>query len=154
MTSSEALEALRRCEVFSTLSEEELEPLAALGEARVYEAGEAVFRQGEHGSKLYVIKEGRVTLQRTVNMGGRQATLTIGLLGRGRAMGWSALLEPADATATAVCQKRTEIIALEGDSLRAILETEPRIGCKVLSRLAHMLGDRLRAVYSALDTQL
>ena len=154
MASFEIAEALQRCEIFRTLSEEEMQPIAALGQIETYEAGEAVFTQGEYGSKLYVIKEGQVALQRMVNMGGRQATLTIGLLGKGRAMGWSALLDPSNATASAVCQKPTQIISLEGNELRSMLEKEPRIGCKVLARLAYMLGDRLRSAYSAMDTQL
>ena len=82
--------------------------------------------------------------------------MTVGaLLGRGRAMGWSALLyEHHYATASAVCQKPTRVITVDGATLRSALQREESIGFKVMERLASMLGDRLRAAYSAMETHL
>lgn len=64
------------------------------------------------------------------------------------------LYGPRYSTASAVCQKPTKIISIEGDALRAMLEKEPDVGFRVMERLACMLGDRLRAVYNAAETHL
>ena len=159
MTCSGIIDGLRTCELLALLSERELEKLVAslgtLCQIKTHEAGDNIFAQGEHITSLYIIADGQVLLQRSVNLGDRIAVRPIALLGKGRAMGWSALLYgPHYASATALCQKPTQIIAVDGTSLRSILEENQSIGFKVMERLACMLGDRLRAAYSALETHI
>ncbi|MDY6911416.1 MAG: cyclic nucleotide-binding domain-containing protein [Chloroflexota bacterium] len=153
MVSSEIIEPLQKCELFNTVEEEEIKQIAVLCQIENYKAGDAVFTQGEFGTRLYLIAEGQVALVRSVNLGGRQGTITVDLLSKGRGMGWSSLLcEPCSASASAVCQKPTKIISLEGSALRAMLEEKPNMGFIVMDRLAHVLGHRLRAAYGAMDT--
>lgn len=152
-------EGLRVCELFVTLDETEMKSiLDVLGpacETVDYKPGDHIFDQGEMSSKLYVIVSGQVVLQRTVNMGNKTTTWPLGLLGRGRAMGWSALLYgPRYSTASATCQKAAQVIAIDGTRLRAALEANPVIGFKVMDKLAGMLGERLRAAYNTLDAHL
>jgi len=160
MVTGDVIESLRTCELFDSLGEEEMRALtAALGTACVtqtYQAGEHVFDQGELSSKLYVIASGQVLLQRSVNVGKKaDAAWPLGLLGRGRAMGWSALLYgPRYATATAVSQKPGGMVVIEGSALRSVLERQPGIGFKVMDRLACMLGERLKAAYNTMDAHL
>lgn len=109
--------------------------------------------QGEYKTELYLIVEGQIALLRWVNLGSREATVTIALLGRGRGLGLSALVgELGSTTASAVCQKPTRLISLDGLKLREMLETRPEIGCQVMDRVAHVLYDRLRSAYGAMDT--
>jgi len=159
MADSEIVEGLRTCELFAPLGEQEVKGLAAslVGwcQLEAYEAGDAIFTQGEHSTRLYVVVEGQVLLQRTFYLGERTATTPVALLGKGRAMGWTALLYgPRYATASAVCQKPTRVISVEGTALRSVLEKELSIGFSVMERLACMLEDRLRAAYGAMETHL
>ena len=159
MASSEIVEGLRTCELFALLSEQEVEGLAAslAGSCQIeaYKAGDTIFAQGEHGTRLYIVAEGQVLLKRTFYLGDRTATTPLALLGKGRAIGWTSLLYgPRYATASAVCQKPTRVISVEGTALRTVLEREPSIGFRVMDRLACMLGDRLREAYSATETHL
>jgi len=159
MADSEIVEGLRKCELFAQLGGQELEELAAslAGSCQVeaYEAGDTIFAQGEHTTKLYIIAEGQVLLDRSYYLGDRTATRPIALLGKGRAMGWTALLYgPRYATASAICQKTTQVISVEGAVLRSVLEKDQRMGFRVMERLACLLGDRLRAAYSAAETPL
>ncbi len=156
---SEIIDGLKCCELFATLNEEGLSVLTgSLVNAWLmeeYKAGDHVFEQGAHCSRLYIVVEGQILLQRSVNLGGRSATLPLGLLGRGRAMGWSAVLYgPRYASASAICQKPSRVISIEGAGLRALLEKHPAIGFCVMDRLASMLGERLRAAYNTLDAHL
>ena len=159
MVSSEMIEGLKTCELFASLSEAEMQTLlATLGDACEMEsckAGDHVFDQDELSSRLYVIKDGQVLLQRSVNMGNKTAQWPLGLLGKGRAMGWSAVLYgPRYATASAVCQKPSQIVSIDGTSLRSAMEKQPEIGFKVMDRLACMLGERLKAAYNTMEAHL
>lgn len=159
MVSSEVIEGLRSCELFALLSQNEVQTLttalATACEMKAYPAGESIFEQGEHSARLYVIVDGQVLLRRSVNIGERAATLPLGLLGKGRAMGWSSVLYgPRTATASAICQKPTRVVSIEGTSLRSVLEQQPEIGFRVMERLACMLGERLRTAYNTMEAHL
>ena len=159
MVSSEVVEGLRKCELFALLSEEEIrmltESLATACQMKTYEAGATIFEQGEHSTRLYIIVDGQALLQRSVNIGERTGMWPLGLLGKGRVMGWSALLSgPYYLTASAVCQKPARVISIEGASLRSSLEKQPGTGFRVMDRLAFMLGERLRAAYNTMEAHL
>ena len=159
MASPEIIEGLRTSELFALLKEEEIQTLtsslATACEIEIHEAGDHIFDQGEHSANLYIIADGQVLLQRTRNVGERTATWPLGLLGKGRAMGWSSLLYgPHYLTASAICQKPTQVISIESTSLRSILENEPEIGFRVMDRLACMLGERVRAAYNTMEAHL
>ena len=74
MTSTNIIEILRGCELFSTVAPEDLKHIAELCSIETMPAGEAVTTQGEFSRRLFLIAEGQVALLRTVNLGGRQAT--------------------------------------------------------------------------------
>ena len=153
MTSSEIIQALHGCELFRTLDSEAIGQIAKLCQFEACEAGDTIITQGEYGTKLYLIAEGQVALTRSVTLGTRQGTLTIALLGKGRGLGWSALIcEPCNASASAVCQKPTRLVSLEGTQLRELLYLRPEVGFKVMERLTYVLNDRIRSAYSAIDT--
>jgi CRP-like cAMP-binding protein len=159
MVAGDICKNLSICELFDSLDEGELQVLAdQLGDnccLESYQAGDHVFNQGELSSNLYVIVSGQVVLQRTINLGDKVANRPLGLLSKGRAMGWSALLYgPRYATASAVCRQASEVITIEGDRLRSALEGHPVIGFKVMDRLASLLGDRLRAAYNTMEAHL
>jgi CRP-like cAMP-binding protein len=159
VTSSDIVEGLKTCELFTSLSEGQLQllitSLATACQVEDYEAGDSIFVQGEYNANLYVIVDGQVLLQRSVNIGNRAAMWPLGLLGKGRAMGWSALLYGTRyLTVSAICQKPTRIVSLEGAALRSVLEKDPEIGLKVIDRLACMLGDRLRTAYNGMEAHL
>ena len=93
MAKSEISECLQRCELFSRLNRQEVENIAGLGRMETYQAGENILNQGDFGENLYIIAEGMVVLERSIDLGTRRGSAVIGLLGKGRALGcWSALL--------------------------------------------------------------
>ena len=156
---SEISEDLKDCELFALLNGEQMQTLTnSLADAcniEAYEAGDYIFEQGEYSAELHVIADGQVLLQRSLNIGGRTATWPLGLLGRGRAMGWSSLLYgPRYLTASALCQKPTRVISIDGGKLRAALEKQPDLGFRIMDRLACLLGERLRTAYNTMEAHL
>lgn len=153
MAPTDIIETLHRCELFSTVAPEDLKRIAELCSIETIPAGEAVTAQGEFSQRLFLIAEGQVALLRTVNLGGRPATTTIEILGKGRGFGCASLTcDPCSVTASAVCQKPTTLIAISGSALRNLLDANPDIGYRVMERLAQILVNRLRAAYGAMDT--
>ena len=159
MAASEVIESLKTCELFDSLDDEEIRSLTEhLGTAcnvETYGVNSHVFNHGELSSRLYIIVSGQVLLQRSMNIGNKNATWPLGLLGRGRAMGWSALLYgPRYTTASAVFQKPGEVLAIDGAALRSVLEQQPMTGFKVMERMAYLLGERLKTAYNTIDAHL
>lgn len=118
-----------------------------------YGAGESIFRQGDFGRRIYLIKEGEVSLEREVDLGNSTARVTVALLGRCRLLGCHSCLlgEYGRLTETAVCQKPTQLFSAEASDLRAVLESNPQAAINLLKRLCCMLHDRLRGAYGAMD---
>jgi len=147
------LPLLLKCELLVTLTQEEINPIISLCHTEQYQPGEAIFHQGDQGDKIYIIKEGQVSLERSVDLGGRKAQLIIATLGPGKALGsWLALLgESHCLMSSALCTRRTEVIAIEGSALREELKKNPQAGFKVMERLAYIMRERLRGIYGAME---
>ena len=116
--------------------------------------GEPIFRQGDLGSQLYLIKEGQVSLERSVNLGGREARATLSLLGKCRILGcWACLLGDCRHLAeSAICQKPTQVVSAHGHDLELIMKANPEIAIALLKRLCFMLDEKLHDCYCAMGT--
>ncbi len=150
---SEIVKVLEGCSVFSKLPEDEIQTIAALFRIESYDAGGIIFRQGDLGKRIYLIKEGQVSLEREVDLGNSTATVTVTLLGRCRLLGCHSCLlgECGRLTETAVCQKPTQLISVEARELRAVFERNPQFAINLLKKLCYVLHDRLRGAYGAMD---
>ena len=63
--------ALAACEFFKGLDDEDIQKVVALCWERNFRTGETLFQQGDYGEHLYVIAEGQVVLERSINLGHR-----------------------------------------------------------------------------------
>jgi hypothetical protein len=101
------LELLRRLPVFAPLPPVALEQVATHLSRVHFRAGDAVFRQGDHGDGFYVVVDGEVM----VAPAGRPAVT----LGAGDSFGEIALLRDVPRTATVIARTDAELLALERD---------------------------------------
>ena len=147
-------EALRRCKLFHDLEDEHIRMLATAFHEESHKQGEAVFRQGDLGRKLYVVAQGQVLLERTLDMKPRVANVALSLLGQHRVMGcWACLVgELRDLRESAICQKPTKVLAAEGSELVNVMEGDPQIALVLLKRLCFMLDERLHDCYCAIGS--
>jgi CRP-like cAMP-binding protein len=153
MELSEIYQALERSEFFRGLQKSDIEKIASLCQVKTYEPGQYVFQQGEGGQNIIVIVEGKVALERTVELGSRKGTILIGLLGKGRVFGcWSTLIgEPHNLLSSACCQLPTKVLVLKGADLRNVMLQNTALGFRVLERLCLVLRDRIQAAYGAME---
>lgn len=153
MDRTEIVHALERCELFSELLREDIEKIAALCHVETYRPGQYIFQQGEPGEFLYIIAQGRVFLERTLDLGPRKGNAVISILGKGRALGcWSTLLdEPHDLMASAACQGDTKVVVMNGAELRHMMTKNIGLGLNVFRKLCYLLRERLQGAFGAME---
>lgn len=153
MDQSEIYQALERSEFFRELDKKDIEKVAGLCREETFEPGQTIFRQGDTGDRLYIIAEGQVALERTVDLGTRKGTVVIGTIGKGRAFGcWSTLLgKPHSFLSSASCQKSTKAVFFNGSEIRALMLSNTALGFCILERLCFFLRDRIQSVYGAME---
>ena len=153
MDHDEIKQILERCEFFKGLQEPYIKNIIGLCRIQNYEPGEYVFSQGDFGEYLYVIAEGHVSLERSMDLGTRKGNAVIGLLGKGRAMGcWSTLLgQPHTLMSSAVCRKPTTVVSIKGTALREIMMGNHDLGFSLMESLCFLLRDRLHGALGAME---
>jgi CRP/FNR family cyclic AMP-dependent transcriptional regulator len=153
MNDSKCEHALERSEFFKGLDKGYIKKIADLCQLQNYEPGQYVFSQGDFGEHLYVIAEGQISLERSVDLGARKGSAVIGVLGRGRVLGcWSTLLgEPHNLMSSAVCQKPTEVLVIKGADLREMMILDKQLGFILFERLCFLLRDRIQGAYGAME---
>ena len=153
MNHKEIESILETCEFFKGLEKNYIEEIAGLCSVGQYKGGEYVFRQGDFGEHLYIIIEGYILLERSIDLGTRKGKVTIDALGKGRVLGcWSTLLdEPHILMSSATCQKSTRVVVVKGSDLRYMMLSNPKIGFNILERLCFLLRDRIQSAYGALE---
>jgi signal-transduction protein with cAMP-binding, CBS, and nucleotidyltransferase domain len=153
MKSDEIIQFLQNSRFFGNLAHGSICKVASLCREAAFATGESVFKQGDSGEHLYIIVEGQVHLERTINMGNRKGSLVIDTLGKGRTLGcWSAVLgEPHALMSTATCQNPTVLLMINGCDLRQMMMEKSSFGFEMMERLCFLLRDRLQAAYGAMD---
>ena len=124
---------LARLELFSELSQGELDELAAVAVPRRYAAGEVVFREGDEGSACHLVRTGSLKVTKT-HPDGRTIALTE--LHPGDMFGELALFSGERRSATIEALEPTTTVALLAEDIRRLLESRPSIAVKMLVALA------------------
>ena len=153
MNRTEIQEVLTACEFFKGFEKTDLEKIASLCRVETFEPGEFIFHQGDFGDHIYIIADGHVFLERSMDLGTRKGSVVIGILGRGRVLGcWSTLLgEPHTLMSSASCQKQTRLVAMRGSDLRDMMINNFQVGFNILERLCFLLRDRIQGAIGAME---
>jgi CRP-like cAMP-binding protein len=152
------MKLLRKCEVFGELSDKELRSIAKLCKIEKFAVGDTIYSQGSRGEKLYVLAEGEVTLERTIDIGdlrkARIPVFTFRATPSRRLMGgWFALLgEQHLHMCTATCYRATTLVSIECPKLRDYIAKNVEIKAKILEKLVLLLRDRIDSSYKAMET--
>ena len=146
MSNSRVIDNLRRVEIFSGLTDEELLKVAGLCKAVRAPAGKTIFQEGDGGDEMYVIHEGSVRVMiNTRTSDGSVAPSTIHMLHAGQCFGEMILLDNATRSATVVSTDLSTLIVIREPDFRALCESNPRIGYVVIRNLAQDLAYKLRS---------
>ena len=136
---------LKRIPIFSDLTKKELRAIERILHHRRYKENETLFNEGDPGVGMYIIENGRIN----ITIGKNQKLLAS--LSNGEFFGEIALLSETPRTAAAIATKDSHILGFFQSDLFGLIETNPRMGNKILLRLAQMVTERLR--FSNLENQ-
>lgn len=119
--------------VFQDLRPEELTAIAQRAVRRVCERGETVFMQGDKADTMFLIKAGRVKLEKTLEDG---AEMTLDIRKEGDFLGENILSEEIDCPVTARCMEKTVTCGFSKASFEQIVLDYPNIGLQVIRNLS------------------
>ncbi|HOJ20871.1 MAG TPA: Crp/Fnr family transcriptional regulator [Armatimonadota bacterium] len=102
---------------------------------RLFEAGQAIFAEGERGDEMYLIHEGKVRIHR--RMGGRETTLAV--LPPGECFGEMALIDDGPRSASATALTRTQLVVIARSTFETLVSTNSSIFLGLLRKLSERL---------------
>jgi CRP/FNR family cyclic AMP-dependent transcriptional regulator len=144
--SADVVELLGRVPAFSTLEHGDLERIASVAVPRSFDAGQAVFREGDSSDTCYVMREGRARAIRS-HADGR--TITLATFGPGDIFGELAMFEDERRSATVEAIDAISVVGVLGGDMRRLMSEHPEIA----TRLVIALGRRLREMNERLSRQ-
>jgi len=106
--------------------------LTSADAVRKYAPGDHVFREGDLGTEMYVVHEGRVEILKTVADERRQ----IAILEKGDFFGEMSLLEELPRNATARALEETTLIEINGALFDRMLRRNPEIAVRIMRKLS------------------
>ena len=136
---------LKEIELFEGVDFVVMNEIAGICSEEIYSRDTILFERGEQAKCLYILLEGTVNL--VIRNGG---SITYNLSETGDVFGWSSMLENGKYTASGICATDLKVLKIEQDNLNRIFQNRPKIGFKVLRRLAGVISRRLSNAYSDL----
>jgi CRP/FNR family cyclic AMP-dependent transcriptional regulator len=126
------------------ISRKELITLAAFSKERRFAAGASLFQEGDEGSEMYIILEGRVVISKLIPGAGEEA---LAILERGDFFGEMSLIdgEPRSADARAHGGPLT-VLALDQELVREVLSMDPHAALELMQLLCRLIANRLREI--------
>jgi CRP/FNR family transcriptional regulator, cyclic AMP receptor protein len=125
----------------------EIESLAAHLTLVRKQRGESVFREGDRDPSLFVIAQGAIAILKN---DAEEHEKLLARLGPGQTIGEMALLDGEPRSATARAAEDVVLLVLTRGGLDRLVDEKPRLGVKLLWKLARLLSQRLRQTSGAL----
>ncbi len=129
---------LARVAIFDNLTKRELGILDRILHRREYLQDEVIFREGEPGMGMYVVQRGTVAIM------SEPENQQLFEMQEGDFFGELALLDDSPRSATAIARTNCSVAGFFKPDLFDLIDRDPRLGVKIVLRLARHLGTRLR----------
>jgi toluene monooxygenase system ferredoxin subunit len=137
------VEVLAQARFFCGLTGAQLERVAALGRARSFPQDTRIYTVGDAVDDFYVLADGMVRF--TLGLGKRDPAAG-DIIRRGDVFGWAPLVEGhGRRIATAYCLTACEVIAIDGEALVRLMESDAALGYGLMKKLAVLLTSELVA---------
>ena len=143
-----SIEALKKANLFESLSDDQLKAIAQLGREKTFEPGEEIFKQGQRAKNLYVLLDGVVTLR--IKAEEEIDLMAETLKEAGNVFGTASLMSPYIHNVTARCIKSTKALAMDSGEFQEIIRQDPFIGFEVMTKLAQLYFNRLNTTRAAI----
>lgn len=143
-----SIDALKKANLFESLSNDQLKTIAKLGQEKSFKSGEEIFKQGQKAKTLYVLLDGTVTLR--IKAEEEIDLMAETLKETGAVFGTASLMSPNISNVTARCLKNTKALAMDSAGFQEILRRDPLIGFEIMTKLAQLYFQRLNSSRAAI----
>lgn len=137
------VERLAAVDIFAPLSVEETAMLAHAATSHIFAPGETVIRAGDPGSSMFVVHNGRVSVQ--VSENGRART--VATLSEGAFFGEMALFTGEPRTANIVAIEETEVLEIGHAAMKQVFDTNPDL----VESLSYIIAERRQGLVASED---
>ncbi len=141
MTKVAPLDFLRQVAIFKEIAEPHLVALALRFREQRLRKGEVLFREGDPGQELFVIREGSVVISKPV-LGRVEQVLA--RLGPGDFFGEMSLFDRFPRSATVQAETETLLLCLDRENLHQLIEVSPPAAAVFFYQLVRVSIQRLR----------
>lgn len=131
---------IKRFACFRDLSEEQLNSLAKISNSVCYSPGHVLFEEGQQGECLYLLIDGDVEVFFQAEETGLDKVDTVS---SEEMVGCSAMVPPYTYTATEKTLSQVEVLEINTDDLRDLIEKDPHLGLKLQGHMIKTLNDRI-----------
>ncbi|MBI3753165.1 MAG: cyclic nucleotide-binding domain-containing protein [Deltaproteobacteria bacterium] len=134
---------LRDIAFFSDLTDEELNAISKIVKKKNYKTGEAVFKENEDGTSMYVIRKGEVKACKAAPDG---ELMTLTLMKDGDIFGEMSFLDERPRSATIVSVSHTEVYSIEKNDFEKLIDAYPRMVYKILKNIVFTVHTIVRGM--------
>lgn len=138
--SREIARFLEDVDIFSPLSDQERLSIASVLTLHEYGAGEALFREGEAGTEMFILREGEIAIEMESSGG---ETMEIATLSGGDFLGEMSIFEDAPRSATCRSKGRSVLYGLSMEEFSRLMEERPLVAIRVMNRMLRIVASRL-----------
>lgn len=138
MSNVDKIQFLRQVDLFRSLSEKALFELAAITIEQTQPSKTVVFKEGDKGDALYIVKSGKINILKRNSQGIDSILVS---LGKGAVVGDMAIIDEQPRSATIATVQETVFLIITKDDFRTLLGTVPEISFQILK----LTTERLRA---------
>ena len=130
---------------FKGFSDEELKRFMDIAAEESFRAGVQIWKKGDPAQKFALLEEGKVLMTMDTYVGPQRPLMqvTVDVVTKGEAMGWSAVVEPYLYTLGARCIDESKMIVLDALKLREIINKDIALGFKFIHATAKVIATRL-----------
>ncbi|MEO5818437.1 MAG: cyclic nucleotide-binding domain-containing protein [Gemmatimonadaceae bacterium] len=142
---------LKNVVIFKDLDDNEIAEIAEVCREEKFVSGEYIFREGEHGNRLYLIVEGDVRISRDVPGSGEEA---LAILKPGALFGEMAVFDRSERSTHAISNGGTTVLTITRPDFEMLLDFNREMAYKVLWSVTRVLSGRLRNTNDSLRSFL
>ena len=127
---------LEDSKLFSQLGAADLEKLRGIARERTFGAGKEIFKEGDPGDAVYLVREGLVEIS---VQGGQTGRYIVSQAGPGDLLGEMAVIEAMPRSANAVARQETVLYVLPRAEILDLVAQCPALALAMLREISHRL---------------
>ena len=134
---------IRATHLFEFVSDDIVAGMSKAAKEMKFSRGELIFDEEQEAEYLYILLEGKINMG--VSLTSKPTTVTVSVVNSPNMIfGWSSIVTPYRFTAFALCDEDTKVLAIPGETVLDLLETDPPTAYTVMKRLTELISSRLR----------